>query len=46
MDHVFFIFGIRLKDVFKEIKRLKARKSTQVTDISVKIISQHTIVTL
>ena len=41
MDQVFTFCGVSVNDVFKEIKRLKARKATQITDIPVKILKEN-----
>ena len=38
----FCFCGLTVNDVFKEIKRLKARKATQITDIPVKMLKQNT----
>ena len=40
MDQIFFC-GVSVNNVFKEIKRLKARKATQITDITVKILKEN-----
>ena len=37
----FYFCGVSVNDVFKEIKRLKARKATQITDILVKILKEN-----
>ena len=37
----FYFCGVSVNDVFKEIKRLKARKATQITDIPVKILKEN-----
>ena len=37
----FYFCGVSVNDVFKEIKRLKARKATQITDIPVKISKEN-----
>ena len=37
----FCFCGVSVNDVFKEIKRLKARKATQITDIPVKIFVEN-----
>ena len=37
----FYFCGVSVNDVFKEIKRLKARKATQTTDIPVKILKEN-----
>ena len=37
----FYFCGVSVNDVFKEIKRLKARKATQITDITVKILKEN-----
>ena len=31
MDQVFCFYGVSINDVFKEIKRLKPRKATEIT---------------
>ena len=38
----FYFCGVNANDVFKEIKRLKVRKATQITDIPVKILKENT----
>ena len=37
----FYFCGVSVNDVFKEIKRLKPRKATQITDIPVKILKEN-----
>ena len=37
----FYFCGVSVNNVFKEIKRLKARKATQITDIPVKILKEN-----
>ena len=37
----FYFCGVSINDVLKEIKRLKARKATQITDIPVKILKEN-----
>ena len=37
----FYFCEVTFNDVFKEIKRLKARKATQITDIPVKILKEN-----
>ena len=37
----FYFCGLSVNNVFKEIKRLKARKNTQITDIPVKILKEN-----
>ena len=37
----FYLCGVSINDVFKEIKRLQARKATQITDIPVKILKEN-----
>ena len=37
----FYFCGVSVNDVFKEIKRLKAKKATQITDIPVKILKEN-----
>ena len=40
MDQIFFC-GVSVNNVFKEIKRLKARKATQITDIPAKMLKEN-----
>ena len=37
----FYFCGVSFNDAFKEIKRLKARKATQITNIPVKILKEN-----
>ena len=37
----YYFCGVSVNDIFKEIKRLKARKATEITDIPVKIIKEN-----
>ena len=37
----FYFFGVSANDAFKEIKRLKAGKATQITDIPVKTLKEN-----
>ena len=37
----FYFCGVSVNDVFKEIKRLKARKATQITAIPAKSLKEH-----
>ena len=37
----FYFCGVSVNDIFKEIKRLKARKATQITDTPVKILKEN-----
>ena len=36
-----YFCGVSVNDVFKEIKRLKAKKATHITDIPVKILKEN-----
>ena len=38
------IITVYANDVFKEIKIMKGKKATQITDIRIKIYSQHIFV--
>ena len=37
----FYFRGVSVNDFFKKIKRLKARKATQITDIPIKILKEN-----
>ena len=37
----FYFFGVSASDAFKEIKRLKAGKATQITDIPAKTLKEN-----
>ena len=37
----FCFCGVSVNDVFKEIKTLKAKKATQITDIPIKILKEN-----
>ena len=42
----FCFFGVKVNNVFQEIKRLKARKGTLITDIPVKFLKENTDIIL